>query len=219
MPVNRIIPAMKKFSFSLAALATMTFTSLAGNIGPGPWANGAYFPGQFDGVYSASAFGSNGLSGVIGFGLRNGSPTVSTNSTVSSNSVQNTISLDPFQNYFVIFVDGTTYAGYTLASINVEENSVAGALVYGAGPSVIRSFTNTVSGEITFETFAKTCSGGFTAKLKSKKAVVTFKGDETGTVSTAINGAPDTTNAFSVNGIKVSNDPTSPASATTTSTN
>lgn len=217
MPLIRIIPAMKKLSFSLAALAVMTLSSLAGNLGPGPWANGAYFPGQFDGVYSASAFGSNGISGVIGFGLRNGSPTVSTNSVVSSNAVQNTISLDPFQNYFVVFVDGITYAGYTLASINVDSSQVTGALYAGVGPGEIRSFTN--AGVVTFQEFARTCSGGFTAKLTGKKAVVTFKGDETGTLSTAINGAPDTTNSFSVNGIKVSNDPTSPASPTTAASN
>jgi hypothetical protein len=206
---------MKSIPSLLAALIATTVTALAGNIGPGPWANGAYFPGQFDGVYSASIFGSNAVSGVVGFGLQNGGPSTSTNSTVTTNAIQNTISVDPFQNYFVIFVDGTTYAGVTIANVNNDANIVTGALFNGVGPNVIRSFTNIVSGEITFQTFSQTCSGGFTAKLKSKKSIVTFKGNETGIVTTASNGTPLTTNIFSLNGLKVSNDSSSVATAST----
>lgn len=180
---------MKKFSTLLAVLAATTASSLAGNIGPGPWANGAYFPGQFDGVYSASAFGSNALSGVISFGLDDGSPTTLTNSTVTTTAVQNTITVDPFQNYFVLFVDGVTYAGLSIGSINGDADLVSGALFNGTGPS-----TN------------QTASGGFTAKLKSKKSVVTFKGRETGILTTATNFVNVSTNTFSINGIKVSND-------------
>lgn len=190
---------MKKISSLLAALAATTFAATAGSIGPGPWANGAYFPGQFDGVYSATAFGSNAISGVISFGLEDGSPTVVTNSTVSTNAIQNTISVNPFQNYFVMFVNGVTYAGVTIGNINSDADMVSGALFNGGGPG-----TN------------QTASGGFTAKLKSKKAVVTFKGSDTGILTTATNNVNDSTNTFSVNGIKVSNDTASSSTATTT---
>ncbi|MFM8888275.1 MAG: hypothetical protein ACKOKC_17905, partial [Chthoniobacterales bacterium] len=44
-------------------------------------------------------------------------------------------------------------------------------------------------------------SGAFTAKITSDKAVIAFKGDNTGIFSTAVNGTPTLTNRFSVNGM------------------
>ena len=45
---------MKKLLFPLAILASAS-TAISGT-GPGPWANGAYYPGQYDGRYSANVY-------------------------------------------------------------------------------------------------------------------------------------------------------------------
>lgn len=185
---------MKNLLLALTAGIVLASTSYAGNwFGSGPWANGAYYPGQYDGVYSASIFGGTPsvVSGVMGFGLRNGAPSTVTNSTViNTNTTQNTISVDPFQNYFVVFVDGITYAGFTIATINNQNDQVTGGLFDGQGPTNL-STTNS-------------CSGGFTASLTGKKAVITFSGNETGKLSVITNGAtPTSTNTFSLNGLKV----------------
>ncbi len=163
---------------------------LAGNFfGPNPWANGAYYPGQLDGKYSATVFDNN-TSGVLGFALRNGSPTIVTNtqSTVTTNIsvVQSTVIPDPWQNYFLIFFNGVTYYGTTFATINVDSKQVAGALYGGQG---VISATNL--------SFA---SGGFTATLTSDKSPITFVGNNTGQLQ--IVGGPST--RFSLNGIKIS---------------
>lgn len=201
----------------LLPLLVMTLTvqaSLGGNwFGPGPFANGAFFPGQFDGVYSATMFGGapSIVSGVLGFGLRNGSPSTQNETALSDNGTQNTISVDPFQNYFVVFINGRSYAGLTIANINNQVDSVSGGLfngqsastflvtptvvVPGTPPLVIEGFTT----EIT-----QTCGGGFNATLTGKKAIITFSGNETGTLQASENGAPvGVPNTFSLNGLKV----------------
>jgi hypothetical protein len=133
---------------------------------------------------------------VLGFGLRNGSPSTSTNSTISTNGTQNTIIVDSFQNYFVVFVNGRTYAGLTIASINNHANSVSGGLFNGQAP-------NTVTATATNE---NTCSGGFVAKLTGKKATITFSGNNTGNLQESTNGVPvAVANTFSLNGMKVGN--------------
>jgi len=184
---------MKIYLPAIAAATLLASTSLAGNwFGSGPWANGAYYPGQFDGVYSASMFGGSPsvVSGVLGFGLRNGSPSTSTNSEVTTNSVQNTITVDPFQNYFVAFIDGRTYAGLTIATINNQTDQVSGGLFNGVAQST--------------GTIANTASGGFNASLTGQKDVITFSGNNTGTIQTSTNGEPvDPLNTFSLNGMKV----------------
>ena len=167
----------------------LTATTKAGSFGPGPWANGAYYPGQFDGVYSATVFGNN-TSGVFGFALQAGSPTIITNSesTTSTNLsvVQSTVIPDPWQNYFLIFFNGVTYYGTTFATINVNSKTVAGAMYDGQG---VISATN-----------YSYASGGFTASLTSDKSPVTFTGNNTGQFQ--IVGGAGT--LFSLNGIKVS---------------
>jgi len=172
-----------------AVIVALTATTKAGSFGPGPWANGAYYPGQFDGVYSATVFGNN-TSGVFGFALQAGSPTIITNSesTTSTNLsvVQSTVIPDPWQNYFLIFFNGVTYYGTTFATINVNSKSVAGAMYDGQG--VIRATNYSYA------------SGGFTASLTSDKSPVTFTGNNTGQFQ--IVGGAGT--LFSLNGIKVS---------------
>lgn len=193
---------MKKILLPLAALSLATNLSLAGNwFGPGPFADGAYYPGQYDGVYSATVFGGapSVISGVLGFGLRNGAPTTSTNSTISTGGTQNTISVDPFQNYFIVFVNGATYAGLTVANINNQTDSVSGGLFNGQGPNTITTLVTTEN----------TCGGGFNANLTGKKAVITFSGNNTGTLQTSTNGVPvPPANTFSLNGMKVGNQTT-----------
>ena len=184
----------------MAVFLAITATSKAGSFGPGPWANGAYYPGQFDGVYSASIFGGSPsvVSGVLGFGLNNGSPSTSTNSSTSSgtNSTSTTtsITVDPFENYFVTFIDGRTYAGATIANVNNQTDQVTGGLYNGVAESTL-----TATG-----TNANTASGGFVASLTGKKDIITFSGNNTGTIQTATNGVPvDPLNTFSLNGMKV----------------
>ena len=194
-------------------LPTLATSALAGNwFGPGPFANGAYYPGQYDGVYSATIFGGAPavVSGVLGFGLRNGAPTTSTNSTISTNGVQNTITVDPFQNYFIVFLNGRTFAGLSVANINNQANQVSGGLFNGTAPSKFTTLpifdTNgLVSGYTTLES-ANTAGGGFNANLTGKKAVITFSGNNTGTLQTSVNGVPvQPANTFSLNGMKVGN--------------
>jgi len=193
---------MKKASAPASALLIVAVflaigaTTKAGSIGPGPWANGAYYPEQFDGIYSASMFGGSTavVSGVLGFGLDNGSPSTTTNSTTTTgggtNSTATTITVNRFQNYFVTFIDGRTYAGATIANINSQTDQVTGGLFNGVAES---------SG-----TDANTASGGFVASLTGKKDIITFSGNNTGTVQTATNGVPvDPLITFSLNGMKV----------------
>lgn len=215
---------MKALVPALIAAALTLPSAMGGNwFGPGPWANGAYYPGQYDGVYSATMFGGTPsvISGVLGFGLRNGSPSTSTNSTLAgTNGVQSTIVVDPFQNYFVVFVDGRTYAGSTIATVNNQTDQVSGGLYNGIGPATTLAFTNTAitfntntpptiessNNTVVFETFQNTCGGGFTASLTGKKDVITFVGNNSGTLQVSVNGVPTgPQNTFSLNGMKVGN--------------
>ena len=225
---------MKRSLLTSLLLPLLVGTGFAGNwFGPGPFANGAYYPGQYDGVYSATMFGGSPsvVSGVLGFGLRNGSPTTVTNSSVSTNGTQNTISVDPFQNYFVVFLDGKTFAGFTIANLNNQANQVSGGLFNGVGPSTTLAFTNTEvtfntntppsiessNNTVTFETFQNTCGGGFNAALTGKKEVISFVGNNTGSLQVSINGVPvGALNTFSLNGMKVGNQTAQAAAAATT---
>lgn len=185
---------MNRWASLLLVFFAVTAPIKAGNFfGPGPWANGAYYPGQLDGKYSATVFGNN-ISGVLGFALQAGSPTIVTNSSanLTNSIVQNTIIPDPWQNYFLVFFNGVTYYGATFASINIKAKQVAGAMYDGQG-----------RGSGTTLAFA---SGGFTANLTSDKSPITFTGNNTGKIAVAGTGASST---FSLNGIKVSDITTS----------
>jgi len=220
------------------------------NAGPGPWANGAYYPGQLDGRYSANVYNNtqarfdademnppsgnrrfsdtitastntsfvtnvtitvtnigglvvtnsvtnissvtttnftlvnsgaaNVVSGVLGFALRNGTPTATlsgsggtsaggatggtssggsttpgtgTSGTAQGGTVEN-IGLDNSHNYFVIYVNGDVFAGKTAAGINLDTKRVAGSLWNGVGGLTYQVVTNiTGSSDLTNSTF------------------------------------------------------------------
>jgi hypothetical protein len=203
---------MKKILPLLACLAILDTTVYAGNFfGPGPFSQGWNYPGQMDGKYQASVTGVN-IAGAIGFAFRDGAPTVSTNSTATTtdqgNVVQNTITVDPFQNYFVVFVQGLTYSGNTTATINVDQGTVTGALfsqqnAFGT-VDVTSTDTNSSGDTITVITrqldnlplLNRGVNGGFTANIDSKNAVFTFSG--TGELSAP--AFPQTIQGFDTNG-------------------
>lgn len=246
---------MKSF-LSIPVAAILASSALAGNMGPGPWANGAYYPGQLDGRYSASVYNdvsdqqrlvfttntssstnisvaitnstgavtsttitnvltsqrTNGVitpdvvSGVLGFGIRGGTPTTSSN-FLATTSIQNQV--DPAQNYFAIFVNGISYIGTTIANINDQAKRVAGVLANGSGASSVSNVLVEPPPGATWTPTVLTlsnlnvASGAFTAKLVSDKAVVRFKGNNTGTLST---WTPAPLNLrFSIDGMKTGN--------------
>jgi hypothetical protein len=133
------------FSLVSSFLVSLATPSFAGNFfGAGPWANSTYFPGNLDGKYQAAVYAPDGtanISGVLGFAIRNGSTTTVTNSSASTSSgaggvasaTSSTITQNPFDNFFTIFVAGRTYTGITDANINYDNDTVTGALI-GVSP-------------------------------------------------------------------------------------
>lgn len=102
--------------------------------GSGPWANGTYYPGNLDGKYQAAVSGAN-TAGILGFALSDGSPvfrqTTQQQSGGGSNSTSQRITelnLDTSVNYYAIFVNGRTYTGNTVASVNYPKSTVTGTL-------------------------------------------------------------------------------------------
>jgi hypothetical protein len=245
-------------------LTGLSLQSLLAWGGPGPWANGAYYPGQLDGRYSANVYNNtqdrgdysemytpsesvssvstsyttnaNGaitgtnyttnnfrtsaagvVSGVVGFGISGGSPSVSSNGGTATVGSGASINADSSENYFVIYVDGVAYAGQTVAGINLHTQRVAGSLVNGSGSSynlllptittastggVLVSTTNFVSTSVQ----ASAASGYFNAKIKSDQSPFIFKGaGEISTIETLFNFSGNTaTYPFNLDGIKVS---------------
>jgi hypothetical protein len=209
---------MKRFLTSLCAVATLSSIASAGNFfGSGPWASGWYYPGQMDGKYQASVTGVN-IAGAVGFAFRDGAPTVSTNSTASTSTtagggassvVQNNITVDPTQNYFLIFVQGMTYSGITTAAMNTDQNTVTGALYSGQNTfgtvsvdTIVGTNTNgtpiinTARQLDNLPLLNRGVNGGFTANIDSKNAVLTFSG--TGELSAP--AFPQTIQGFDTNG-------------------
>jgi len=148
---------------------------------------------------------------------------------VSSVAVNQDFSVDFLQNYFALFVEGRTYTGVTYAAIDIDSKTVSGAL-QGLNPPALLNFT--AQQEIDQPTVTTTVigtnivtstnlppilnlgidalpiinrglSGGFSAKIKSKKSVFTFKGD--GQLSTPAN--PQT---FRISALAQTNDPQAP---------
>jgi len=214
---------MKKVLSTLLVPA-LTATLMAG-AGPGPWSDGAYYPGGLNGKYMGIVTGNN-IAGVLGFALSDGAPPFRTTEQQSASgdligtvAVNTDIRADLLQNYFSIFVEGRTYNGLTIAGINIDNNTVAGALqgtdppsnlapVAGApGPAAFNTgvlatnitvtvadtniivVTNIVREPPVFNNalsiLARGLSGGFTAKIKKKQSVFTFKGS--GQLSTPAN--------------------------------
>jgi len=171
-------------------------SALAGSFGPGPWSDGAYYPGGLNGKYMGVVTGNN-ISGVLGFALVEGAPPFRVSESQSSDdtgvlTVNDQIGIDVLQNYFAIFVEGRTYTGVTTAGIDLSSKTVAGALE-GRSPPGMPAAVAGAPGPGTFAFDASDAlsiinrglSGGFTAKIKEKKAVFTFKGE--GELSTPAN--------------------------------
>jgi hypothetical protein len=163
---------MKTLAASLFALTFAAASSFAGGFGPGPWANGAYYDGQFNGRYQAVVTGEN-ISGVLGFSLLDGAP------TLRGAAVDNTA------NYFMIFVEGRTYVGQTLASINIDTKKVGGALQGTAPAGNIAIPAPTFDASDALPIVNRGLSGGFTANINNSKATFSFSGN--GQLSTPAN--------------------------------
>lgn len=177
---------MKITYFSLF-LFTFATTSFAGNFfGPGPFANDFNYPGQMDGKYQASLTGVN-IAGALGFAFQDGAPSINTNAATVAGAAANTIAADPRLNYFVIFVQGVTYVGTTTATININQNTVVGALFSAANDFTTLTFTERIfrpgpEAVTTLEVLDNVSmlnrgvNGGFTAKINSKNSLFTFSG-------------------------------------------
>ena len=280
---------MKTLLLLLSATVLLTAGASA-NAGAGPWANGAYFPGQLDGRYSANVYnntqarfdtdqmdtpsgnrvrtdtfttntsfatnitsvtvvtnigglavtnvvtrtnissvGTTNLvtpgsaavvSGVLGFGVRNGTPSTGTDASAQTATGANastavrSISLDTSHNYFVIYVDGDVFAGQTAAGINLNTKRVAGSLWAGVGRSqyelVETPILNTNGAIIGFDTKILNLPGAeaggyFNAKIKSDKSPFVFKGSgEISTRGTPQGNRGNATYPFDLDGIKSS---------------
>lgn len=306
-------PNMKNLIPCLAVAVATSMTAFAG-AGPGPWANGAYFPGQLDGRYSANVYnntqarfdsgqmqdpsgnavrtdtflnvppsmtsdttfvtntsvtvqisnigglfvtntiittnifstnttsftpGTNRLadsgaaavvSGVLGFAVRNGTPSTGTDASAQTASGANdsttvrSISLDTSHNYFVIYVDGDVFAGQTAAGINLNTRKVTGSLWSGVGrastvlidkPIITTNGSGTnqnvtvVTNLVPINFPGATAGGYFNAKIKDNKSPFVFRG--AGAISTR--GTPQAsaddvkgsaTYPFNLDGIKSS---------------
>ncbi len=184
-------------------LTVLSSAPLLAGAGTGPWALGAYYPGQLDGKYQASVYGNN-ITGVVGFALVNGGVPFSSRSSATGGadagggaadaaaiSVNSDLGLDETQNYFAIFVEGRTYTGRTVGMIDINRKKVTGTLI-GLQPSYAYrdlSFSQSavvgievVTGETTVPVLDnlpllnRGLSGGFSANLKNSKNLMTFKG-------------------------------------------
>jgi hypothetical protein len=236
-----------KIAATLLLLALSTLPAAAGNwFGSGPWANGAYYPGQFDGRYTATIYnnlastnipiadtnnpgyvGNGVVSGVLGFGIRNGMP--STAATTNNNAAANaanqfassfnvqSINVDTSHNYFVTYIDGKMYAGETTGNIDINQNKVSGTLLNGTSTAgyerVNTPILNTNGIIIGFTTSFIPVPGGvaggfFNANITKNKAVFAFSGPgkiSTQSVTTNSTTAGDLfTYPFSLNGLRVS---------------
>ncbi len=238
---------MKTLSLTLLALIALTPTAFSFG-GSGPWADGAYYPGGLNGKYVGIVTGNN-ISGVLGFAIVEGAPPFRTTEQESGQgdligtvAVNTDIRPDILQNYFAIFVEGRTYTGSTLAGIDIDSKSVAGALQGTDPPAILApiadagfdtgivltntsieiieeqgvfeqpdgTFVNLVTNTLVVPTInleftppifnnavsilARGLSGGFTAKVKGKRNVFTFKGD--GQLSTPANRQSYTASGF-----------------------
>lgn len=180
-----------KTTLVLLFSATLIALSQAGSFGPGPWSDGTYYPGALNGKYMGVVTGNN-ISGVLGFAIADGAPPFRESDQQTAGdgvvAVNQEIGIDPAQNYFAIFVEGRTYTGVTIAGINTQANTVAGALqgqnpigVPAAGQDGVISFT----ARDALSVVNRGLSGGFTADINKDKAIFTFNGH--GQLSTPAN--------------------------------
>jgi hypothetical protein len=194
---------MNKFLL-VPLLTALSSAPLFAGAGTGPWALGAYYPGQLDGKYQASVSGNN-ITGVVGFAIINGGLPFASRSSATAGadagggaadaaavSVNTDLGgVDETQNYFAIFVEGRTYTGRTVGMIDINRKKVTGTLI-GLQPSfAYRDLSFSQSAVVGIEVVTGTTtvpvldnlpllnrglSGGFTANLKNTKNLMTFKG-------------------------------------------
>jgi hypothetical protein len=187
---------MKRFLLSIGLLASISQAALAGNwFGAGPWANDGYYPGYLNGKYQAAVTGQN-IIGVIGFAIVDGAPAsreievqAGSGALITETVLRNIqYTVDPFQNYFVIFHEGRTYRGLTTAMIDLAANTVTGAF-QGTDPLGNQPFVadTTVGGAVNtaLPIINRGVNGGFLANINEKGAVLTFSG--TGQLSSPAN--------------------------------
>jgi len=165
------------------------------------------------------------VSGVIGFGIRDGAPPFVNASTVAvgaegvsgtanSSSALQLLSLDRSLNNFLVYVNGDVYIGTTSANINADSSTVSGVLANGAGRTRYQVFTNQAAGVASVANVgvevisipSATASGYFNANVNNNKATYTFDGGGTIAIATAVGGASevDGSHNFQLNGIKTS---------------
>lgn len=189
---------MKKILTPLL-LCSLVSGALAGGTSGGPWANGAYYSGYLNGKYMGVVTGDN-IAGVLGFAIVDGSPPFRTQQQQEATAVgfgavvtdNQTITEDNTQNYFAIFVEGRTYTGTTMAGVDISSKTVAGALegtrpagVLSAGTGEGAANSIRFNARDALSIINRGLSGGFTAKIKSQGAVLSFAGD--GQLSTPAN--------------------------------
>lgn len=171
---------MTSFLAPLIGILFMPAVAFGGNwFGSGPWAQGAYYPGQLDGKYAASVTkdpadpNPTPVGGVIGFAIQGGRPSYLDATTAPPSA---TITPDPRSNYYAIFVGGQVFTGTTLGFINFNNSTVSGSLIPPAG--VVGALAQ---------------GGGFAGSVNSNQAIFTFSG--TGTIGPS---------PFLISGIKTS---------------
>jgi len=224
---------MKTLSLTLLVVFALAPAPLIGSLGPGPWASGAYYPGGTDGKYQAAVYGNN-IAGVIGFSIREGGPSVlaqpdtpltsqTEDETAAAATVQAATAaaqaFDQTQNYFVIFVEGRTYTGLAVGSVNPRGKTVTGALL-GAQPDFSfieenlpfefpeETFTTNIVIEPTFppqfnETISITNIPGFTTTnitISDENTVVIIDG-----IQTTTNVSITNTNIVTIDPIIITN--------------
>jgi hypothetical protein len=166
------------------------------------------------------------VSGVVGFGIRDGTPAFVNASTVAvgatgvsgtanSSSALQSLSLDRSLNNFVVYINGDAYVGTTTANINPKTSTVSGVLANGAGRTLFQLFTNQATGggsgvaNVGVEVISlpsATASGYFNANVNNNKTPYTFSGSGTIAIASASGSisAVDGTHNFNLDGIKTS---------------
>ena len=161
------------------------------------------------------------VSGVIGFGIRDGSAPFNAqgqgagaNANVSSSAALQALALDNSLNNFLIYVNGDVYIGTTSANINPDSSTVSGVLANGSGRTQYQLFTNQTAGTLSVANTgvevvslpSATASGYFNASVNDNKATYTFSGSGTIAIATASGSTSevDGTHNFQLNGIKTS---------------
>jgi hypothetical protein len=172
------------------------------------------------------------VSGVISFGIRDGSAPFASGRTTassvggsvggtasvgSSSTALEALSLDNSLNNFLVYINGDVFVGATSANINPKSSSVSGVMANGVGRNIYRLVTNSVAAggggaavagttTVVLSIPSATASGYFNANVNNNKSPYTFAGGGTIAVATAVGGGSelDGTHNFTLDGIKTS---------------